>query len=224
LVHKKYIKKGGKTFGPYLYETKRVNGKVVTTYVGKPKKDSRKITLPHTTRKKRKKEIKEFPFYFIIGLLAVVVVLGFAVYSFETDYNFQVSLSPEEVLGFGDGEFFDFIEPRFIIENFRANQKKTNTLEDILGGVGIFLQPDDIHYIGACQDLSGHGDTYILTDSFTAGQDPCFTVLDNDITLDGNFNKVTGSGVAIDNNPHRYEVTIKNIELSGFARSYDAAS
>ena len=35
MVHKKYIKRGDKVFGPYLYETKRVNGKVVTTYVGK---------------------------------------------------------------------------------------------------------------------------------------------------------------------------------------------
>ncbi|MBX4212283.1 hypothetical protein KW787_02405 [Candidatus Pacearchaeota archaeon] len=35
-MHKKYIKKNGKVFGPYLYENKRLNGKVVTSYVGKP--------------------------------------------------------------------------------------------------------------------------------------------------------------------------------------------
>ncbi|MBX4196634.1 hypothetical protein KW805_03525, partial [Candidatus Pacearchaeota archaeon] len=37
-MHKKYIKKNGKVFGPYLYENKRLNGKVVTSYVGKPER------------------------------------------------------------------------------------------------------------------------------------------------------------------------------------------
>ncbi len=34
MVHKKYTYKDGKRFGPYYYETKRVNGEVVTTYLG----------------------------------------------------------------------------------------------------------------------------------------------------------------------------------------------
>lgn len=34
MVHKKYTYKNGKRFGPYYYETKRVDGKVVTTYLG----------------------------------------------------------------------------------------------------------------------------------------------------------------------------------------------
>ncbi len=33
-MHKKYIKKGGKTFGPYYYESYREDGKVKTRYVG----------------------------------------------------------------------------------------------------------------------------------------------------------------------------------------------
>ena len=35
MVHKKFVKKGGKIFGPYYYETYRENGKVKTVYVGK---------------------------------------------------------------------------------------------------------------------------------------------------------------------------------------------
>ena len=35
MVFKKYIRRGGKLYGPYLYENKRVNGKVVTNYVGR---------------------------------------------------------------------------------------------------------------------------------------------------------------------------------------------
>ena len=35
MVHKKYTHRGDKSYGPYLYENKRVGGKVVTKYVGK---------------------------------------------------------------------------------------------------------------------------------------------------------------------------------------------
>lgn len=47
MVHKKYTIKNGKAYGPYLYENKRVNGKVVTRYLGKAedKKVRRKKTL-----------------------------------------------------------------------------------------------------------------------------------------------------------------------------------
>jgi len=63
MVHKKYIKQGDKKFGPYLYETKRVNGKIVTTYLGK-------------ANEKKKRTIIS---YFVIGLilLSAVVFLGF---------------------------------------------------------------------------------------------------------------------------------------------------
>ncbi len=33
MVYKKYIKKGGKTFGPYYYESYRENGKVKTRFI-----------------------------------------------------------------------------------------------------------------------------------------------------------------------------------------------
>ena len=42
MVHKKYTYKNGKRFGPYYYETKRVNGKVITTYLGRDIKSSGK--------------------------------------------------------------------------------------------------------------------------------------------------------------------------------------
>jgi len=35
VVFKKYIRRSGKLHGPYLYENVRVNGKVVTRYLGK---------------------------------------------------------------------------------------------------------------------------------------------------------------------------------------------
>lgn len=38
MVYEKYIKRNGKMYGPYLYESKRVKGEVVTFYYGKKKK------------------------------------------------------------------------------------------------------------------------------------------------------------------------------------------
>jgi hypothetical protein len=34
MVYKKYIKKDGKLYGPYIYQSKRINGKVVSEYLG----------------------------------------------------------------------------------------------------------------------------------------------------------------------------------------------
>ena len=34
MVHKRYIKRGGKVYGPYLYNSKRINGKVKNEYLG----------------------------------------------------------------------------------------------------------------------------------------------------------------------------------------------
>ena len=44
MVYKKYIKKGGKIYGPYIYHSHRVNGKVVSDYRG-VKKTNYKIFL-----------------------------------------------------------------------------------------------------------------------------------------------------------------------------------
>jgi len=47
MAYKKYIKRGGKVYGPYVYHSKRVNGKVVSEYMGsqKGKPDFKKISL-----------------------------------------------------------------------------------------------------------------------------------------------------------------------------------
>lgn len=38
MAYKRYITRNGKRYGPYYYESKRVNGKVVSTYVSPPQK------------------------------------------------------------------------------------------------------------------------------------------------------------------------------------------
>ncbi len=47
MAYKKYIKRGGKTYGPYVYHSKRVDGKVVSEYIGPQKREInyKKISL-----------------------------------------------------------------------------------------------------------------------------------------------------------------------------------
>ena len=41
MAYKKYIEKNGKIYGPYVYHSKRVNGKVVSEYRGIKKKEKK---------------------------------------------------------------------------------------------------------------------------------------------------------------------------------------
>jgi len=62
MVHKKYIKKGDKLFGPYYYENKREGGKVVTRYVGRDVKSKNHF----------------FGFLFLLFLLLFLIVFFMA--------------------------------------------------------------------------------------------------------------------------------------------------
>lgn len=56
-MYKKYIKRNGKTYGPYIYQSRRVNGKVISEYHGSGKPDYKKFIFP------------VFVFLFIVMLL-----------------------------------------------------------------------------------------------------------------------------------------------------------
>ena len=66
MVHKKYTYKNGKRYGPYLYETKRANGKIVTTYLGLASENS---------MNNGKGTFNPFPILIILGLILVVSFL-----------------------------------------------------------------------------------------------------------------------------------------------------
>ena len=44
MVYKKYIKRGDKKYGPYLYQNKRVGERVITSYEGKSSKEKNFLT------------------------------------------------------------------------------------------------------------------------------------------------------------------------------------
>jgi len=77
MVHKKYTWKGGKRYGPYLYENKRVGEKIVSTYLGKTKEKRIKFLLLYSV--------------FVLIVLASVAMIYFS----PTDF----SLNPDEVIG-----------------------------------------------------------------------------------------------------------------------------
>jgi len=55
MVYKKYIKRNGKFYGPYIYNSRRVNGKVISEYHGTGKKDYKRFA------------------FFILGILILAV-------------------------------------------------------------------------------------------------------------------------------------------------------
>jgi hypothetical protein len=64
MVYKKYIKKNGKFYGPYIYNSRRVNGKVISEYQGTGKNDNKRFV------------------FLILGIL-FVVLLTFFIFNFK---------------------------------------------------------------------------------------------------------------------------------------------
>ena len=104
MVHEKYIKVGGKLYGPYYYESYREDGKVKKRYVKVPPGGSspvkkKKVSGFNFVKKSRVKNL----FLGILATVAVVFVLFFAmqgvvpsgqvVSDIETDYEIGEALT-----------------------------------------------------------------------------------------------------------------------------------
>jgi len=115
LVYEKYIKRGGKIHGPYLYQSKKVNGKVITEYLGLAPKKSRG-TLKGTSKKliskvtKKNSRHRNFSMNsparrnlsFVLGFFAIVALLFFISSAFTGKVALQIEnnyLSGEEITG-----------------------------------------------------------------------------------------------------------------------------
>jgi hypothetical protein len=68
MVYKKYIKRGEKIYGPYKYHSRKVNGKVITDYLGK-----------HVEKNPKNR----FLVFLIIGLIAVISLI--LIWSYNPD-------------------------------------------------------------------------------------------------------------------------------------------
>ena len=70
MVYKKYIKRDGKIFGPYYYESYRQNGKVKTRFISGPTKNDKR-------EKKNGKTKYLIALGIILLILLIVVVLNY---------------------------------------------------------------------------------------------------------------------------------------------------
>ena len=61
MAYKRYIKRGGKVYGPYTYSSKKVKGKVVSTYHGKPEKKS---------------SVNLRKYFFVFGIISIIIILA----------------------------------------------------------------------------------------------------------------------------------------------------
>ncbi|MGD2073003.1 MAG: hypothetical protein PVG65_05900, partial [Candidatus Thorarchaeota archaeon] len=91
MVYKKYIKRGGKLYGPYYYESKRIGNKVVSNYVKREvaEEEEKPEPPPHKTISSINFNKK---FLFIIPALLVLIVLMFTLKSFFPALTGKVAL------------------------------------------------------------------------------------------------------------------------------------
>jgi hypothetical protein len=149
LVYKKYIERNGKIYGPYVYNSKRVNGKVISEYIGTEKpKESKKI-LPLVILS--------------ISIVAVGALLIFLNRGISGNVIFNVqgnvingSLSNGKLnLVVNEGELIP-ASSQIVIENNGSSQ--TYNLSDLLSGES--MSQGDFYLQGS--QVSGSGQGYGL--------------------------------------------------------------
>ena len=90
MVYKKYIKSGGKTFGPYLYKSRKENGKVITEYLGPAEQEKSKVNFFERHTNTNHKNL-----FLILGLVGFFILLFFlnsaltGKVSLQIDSNYQ---------------------------------------------------------------------------------------------------------------------------------------
>lgn len=92
MVHKKYIKRGNKVFGPYLYENYRVNGVTKTRYLG------------HAPEPPKKKNLRDnLHVLVLMGILVVAFAMIFFYTSFYSGITGRVTseLNPSSSINGG---------------------------------------------------------------------------------------------------------------------------
>jgi len=128
MAYKKYIVKNGKVYGPYIYHSRRVNGKVISEYRGT----------------NRKLNYKKYGFVGL-GLLGLIVLVflavnfiefdrtitGQAVLDLEADYQQNISLAGTLTLSLDEGELLP-VSSKIIFKNSDKNYEYP--LSDFISG------------------------------------------------------------------------------------------
>ena len=85
MVYKRYIKKNGKIYGPYVYHSHKENGKVISDYLGK----DRGSVKPKN--KRRETSPKKYFFFALVGMIAFLSLI----FIINLDLTGDVSLAIE---------------------------------------------------------------------------------------------------------------------------------
>lgn len=154
VVHSKYTHKNGKKYGPYFYETHRVNGKIVTKYLGTSLPSQRKRTFL-------------LPLFIVVFLL---IFLGALYVAYQGSITGNVALELDEVYRPGevlDGSFTLLVgEDEFIPASSRLHVRlgsveRSFTLQELL--IGSSLEPHEGSFYVNGKIVEGYGTGYGLS-------------------------------------------------------------
>lgn len=160
MAYKKYIKKNGKVYGPYVYHSKRVNGKVVTEYMGSRKKE-----------KNRKKILLLFLFLIVLG--AILFLFFFKGFTGKVVVDFDSSVVGDNFTGnlkiiLNKGELLP-ADSKVEIRN--SDNYYEYSLSDLIDSGKVF---GDFYLDGF--DISGSGDGFGESGVFEENAQVFFTV------------------------------------------------
>lgn len=82
MAYKKFIKRGGNVYGPYVYKSRKENGKVITEYLGKP-----------AIKSSGKTRTKKIPI--VLSILGLIAVLSLVIF-FNSNLTGKVALQVQE--------------------------------------------------------------------------------------------------------------------------------
>lgn len=109
MAYKKYIKKGEKIYGPYIYHSRRIDGKVISEYRGQKKLSYKKIFLA------------VFGVIFLAALIFILIfpergITGKAVFDLDADYQQGSPLEGKLRLSLQEGELIP-ASSKLVFEN-----------------------------------------------------------------------------------------------------------
>lgn len=140
MVYKRYIKRGNKVYGPYIYYSKKEGGKVISTYLGK-----------HSEKKPRK-NFKPFLKFFAIGVVGVFFLLTVFLLFFNMNLTGKITLSLEDTYVFDEQ----------ILGSVKINLEQG---ELIPASTKVIIEFDDVSYEYLLSDLVSEdtieGDFYV---------------------------------------------------------------
>ena len=138
MVYKKYIKRGGKVYGPYLYHNVKRDGRVITTYHGKHEAHKHKLLRAkyhgHSTRKS-KKLLPILTFLFILTMVLSVNLL----FLLQLTPTGKVSIEIQDVYKEGDQISGDV---RLVLKHGELFPAETTLIIDSAGSISEYVLQD----------------------------------------------------------------------------------